>query len=346
MKIAVWLFRNISTPFGTAVRARSLAEILKEKHEVAIIGDIGPLERIRYVRGIYRLPKLMLTILKNRFDIILFENDFRGFTFFYPILRLRGAKLIFDVVAFFSEVEDEWNPPRWRVKLNKFLEEFVMRHADYVTAISPGHFDFYKGYTSNISVIPHFIDEAVFIRDGEHRHHHQRDYKLVGVIGSFARPENWVSLEFVYHNLHRFDPKIKFVVIGSCERRIESDRIIYTGYLPDEDYVNQLYSLDAVLDYKEPTKGPYTKVIESMACGLPVFIAPRGMIGFEQATLGEDILVYPKEELVDKVNELIFDDNLMRQIGRKARLTAEKHFTQAACRQRLLDIVDRFSGGK
>ncbi len=139
-------------------------------------------------------------------------------------------------------------------------------------------------------------------------------------------------------------PRIRFVVIGSCDWRIESDRIIYTGYLPNADYAKQLHSLDAVLDYKEPTKGPYTKVIEAMACGLPVFTAPRGMMGFEQATPGEDILVYPKEELVGKVNELIFDDDLMKRIGEKARITAEKYFTKAANREELLSIIDRFDG--
>ena len=344
MKIAIWLFANRSTAFGTAVRARSLVEVLNEKHEVTVIGDVGRLDKVRYIRGIYRLLKLVLTILKNRFDVVIFENDFRDFFLCYPLLRMRGAKLIFDAMGFYSEIEDRWNPPKWLVKLRQIVEKFVIQHADHNIAISPGNLNFYQSYTNNISLVPHFIDEVVFRSRGVSQHQHQKGYKLVGIIGSFARPENLVSLEFVYDNFDKFDPRIRFVVIGSCDWRIESDRIIYTGYLPNADYAKQLHSLDAVLDYKEPTKGPYTKVIEAMACGLPVFTAPRGMMGFEQATPGEDILVYPKEELVGKVNELIFDDDLMKRIGEKARITAEKYFTKAANREELLSIIDRFDG--
>ena len=110
--------------------------------------------------------------------------------------------------------------------------------------------------------------------------------------------------------------------------------------MPAAEFVAQLQHLDAVLDYKEPVGGPYTKVVEAMACSLPVFTTPKALQGFDQATPGEDIIAYPKEELVDRINGMVFDESLMQLVGRKARATVEQHFSKAAVRDRLLEVVD------
>ena len=93
----------------------------------------------------------------------------------------------------------------------------------------------------------------------------------------------------------------------------QTKRISYTGYLSDfQDYVNQIARLDAVLVPAQfPSFGALTKVLEPMACSVPVFTTPAGLVSFDHVTPGEDILICDESELVAKVNESLFDDDLM-----------------------------------
>jgi len=122
------------------------------------------------------------------------------------------------------------------------------------------------------------------------------------------------------YELQNFCDKIKIKLIGRCDYKLVNKRIRYTGYINRfEDYVAQLLSMDAVILHHKPLDpGPYTKIIESMSCGLPVFTTPEGIIGLDYVTPGKDILVFNMKNLVDGVNDLIFNDNLMKKIGNNA----------------------------
>jgi hypothetical protein len=126
MKIAIWLFANSSSAFGTTTRTKYLVEILKEKHKVTFLGDVGGIDRIPLMRTICRLLKMMLAVIKNRFDIILCASDFRYFTLCYPLMRIRKIRLIFDIHGIFSEEEQSWDPPKWRRRLKHIVEKFIV----------------------------------------------------------------------------------------------------------------------------------------------------------------------------------------------------------------------------
>ena len=78
-----------------------------------------------------------------------------------------------------------------------------------------------------------------------------------------------------------------------------------------------------------------------MACSVPVFTTPAGLVSFDHVTPGEDILVCDESELVAKVNEYLFDVELMERVGKNARRTIEKYYSKTVNSEQLIAVIDR-----
>jgi glycosyltransferase involved in cell wall biosynthesis len=230
----------------------------------------------------------------------------------------------------------------------KWREKFVIKHADCIIALAEDISRYYGRLNKCIFIVDNFIDEKQFKpqKSSRKRVSDDKERKNVGLIGPFAQNHiNNYFLDFVYQNIDRFDARIKFIVIGQCDYRITNERISYTGYLNDfQDYVNQIASLDAVLvPAKFPSFGALTKVLEPMACSVPVFTTPAGLVSFDHVTPGEDIFICDESELVAKVNESLFDDDLIESVGKNARCTVETYYSTAVNNEKLMGVIERFS---
>lgn len=349
MKIAVSVLGNIFEDVGVVVRAKRIFELLKERYDVTMI--IRANESDNHLKNVIIVKptgtklwnlKLIPVIMKNRFNCIYCAGDWFGFITYYLFSKIYRYKLIFEAHAIFSEEAKATRHSRLFVKLSQILEKFAVKHADYVIVVSDDILKFYKKYNKNIDLIPLFTDEDAFKKNKEVDKY---KVKTIGMIGPFYNARNKGFLDFIYNNLARFDNRINFVVIGRCDKKIENERIMYTGYLDSiQDYVNQLSRLDAVLVHKVYLiTGPYTKVIESMSCSLPVFTTPKAMVGLEHANNRRDILVFKENELIDKINKLIFEDELMKEIGKNARITVEKYYSKKANERKLIDIIENLN---
>lgn len=360
MKIAVSILSGSHGIFkdddGITVRARRIAGLLRESYNVTLIGKDNEKQELRDIITIKTRKKLLWNfelvpvIIKNRFDCIYCVGDLFAFLTYFLLSKIYRYKIIFDATGNYSELK-MW--PRSSTNVYKILEKFVIKHADHVTAIAGYVFNFYQKYNKNIDLLPLFIDENIFKRsESQSKENAKKNSKSLGMIGPFAGPfvslSNKYYLDFFSDNSDKFDNKINFVLIGRCDNKIESERITYTGYLDSiKDYVDQLSSLDAVLLLHKPEDpGPYTKIIESMSCALPVFTTPKGIFGLDYVTHGKDILVFEEEELIDKVNELIFDDELMKEIGNNARITVEKYYSKKANKKKLINIIEALNANK
>lgn len=328
---------------GVTAKAKRLRDILEQDYEVVLVGrsDVKPTDgrviAIKPARTRLWNLKLVPVLLRNRFDYI-YCLDSITFLTLYLLAPLRKFKVIFDVRNIIprKSAYGAWRP------LHQWLLNFAVKRASYVVAEVEYAFEYYKRFTRNICLIPLFVDETVFKRSNRVNKPQADGAKVIGVIGPFLIDVNQVYLDFLYDNLGKFDSRIRFVVIGECHRKIKSDRITYTGYLPSlQDYVDQLSSLDGtMLIHKPLDPGPYTKILDSMACSLPVFTTPQGMLGIEYAQPGRDILVFEQDRLVDKVNELVFNEGLMREIGSNARIAVEKFYSRSANKNKLLQILE------
>ncbi len=353
-KIAVSVIVNAFENDGTTVRAIRILNLLKNHYDLSLItraNEKQNLKSLEDVKVIIVKPdktklwnlKLIPTVIKNKFDVVYCSDDWFGFLTYYLLSKIYKYKIIFEAHDVWSEEEKKRGFSKILVKLNRIHEKFVIEHADHVIAVAGFVYKFYKKYNKKIDLIPLFTDEDILKQNEEVINYKvKKSSKLVGFIGPFDTLHNEPALNFLYENLNHFDRRINFTIIGKCNNKIENKRIVYVGYLDSiQDYVDQLSRLDAVLVYKSVAPGPYTKVLESMSCSLPVFTVPKAVVGFEHVEHGIDILILEDDsELIDSINELIFDDKVMREIGRNARIRVKKYYSKKVNEKKLVDIIE------
>jgi glycosyltransferase involved in cell wall biosynthesis len=229
----------------------------------------------------------------------------------------------------------------------KLREKFAVKHADCIIALCSDIYKHYATFNRRIVLVPVFVDETRFKRRENPAQCSEDDEgKTIGLIGPFAHDWgiNTYALDFVYRNMDKFDKRIKFTVIGACDyKQIQSERIQYVGYVKKfQDYVDLLTLLDAVLVVSGfPTSGPLNKILEPMACSLPVFTTPVGAVGLDHITSGEDIFISEESELVTQVNEFLFDSDLMETVGKNARRTIEKHYGLEVNKEKLIAVIEQ-----
>ena len=355
MKIAVSVLGNMSEDNGTTVRAKRIFELLKKRYDTKLIARGGKnkeLENTIIVKPertkLWNL-KLIPIIIKNKFDCIYCSGDFLGFMTYYLLSKIYSYKIIFEAHGIKSVEYKEGHPDglinRFKFRMFQILEKFVVKHADYIIALSPDIYEFYKRYNKNIDLIPVFVDEDRFrmSEKAKDKRYDKKGEKLIGLIGPFEFGNiNMYFLDFLYNNLNKFNEKIKFVIIGKCDYKIKNERIIYTDYLDDiQDYVNQLATLDAVLiPSKLPSFGPLNKILEPMSCSVPVFTTPIGVIGLDNIENGNSIFIFEEDELIGKINEMIFHEKLMEKVGNNARITVEKYYGKKVNETKLVKIME------
>jgi len=358
MKIAVSCLCDISKNDGTSVRAKRVFEVLQEKYDCTLFmrgeHESKP-ENVELIRPskLWNF-QLIPVVLKNRFDLVYCSHDFWGFFTYFALAKLQTFKVILEAHGVISlEREGLYPDPspfdKVRINMLKWREKFAVKHADCVIALSEDIYKCYAKFNKHIFIVQNFVDEKQF---KPHESSHQRisddkGRKKVGLIGPFfqkdTNPINSYFLDFVYKNIHQFDTRIDFIVIGQCDYKIETERISYTGYLSDfQDYVEQLTLLDAVLvPSKFSSFGALTKMLEPMACSVPVFTTPEGLVSIDYGQPGENIFVFDEAELVSKVNEYLFDPELMERVGKNARRTIEKYYSKTVNSKQLFAVIDR-----
>ena len=77
-----------------------------------------------------------------------------------------------------------------------------------------------------------------------------------------------------------------------------------------------------------------------MACAIPVFTTPKGVMGLYWVEPGKDIIVAEPNELVGVVNKEIFNDELMIEIGNRSRKIIEKYYSRRSNEEILLRVID------
>ena len=359
IKIAISVLANAFVSDGTSIRAIRVLKILNNCYNLNLITRANEKQELRGLEDVEVIIikpaktklwnlKLIPIPMKNKFDIIYCSNDWFGFLTYYLLSIIYRYKIIFEAHSILSEESKEKGHSKIRVKLNQIFERFVVKHADFVIALSENTFEFYKEWNANIELIPVFVDMNLFQVSKEIKHREITiNNKVIGLIGPFDGIANKYYLQFLYANLKLFDEKITFLVIGKCTNKIENDRIEYTGYLNStEDYVKALSSLDAVLiPSKIATSGPLNKIIEPMSCTLPVFTTPKGVVGLHNVEHGKNILVFEENIIIDKINELIFGEGFMGIIGENAQIMVKKYYNEQANKKKLIQIIEKLCNG-
>jgi glycosyltransferase involved in cell wall biosynthesis len=350
-KIAVSLIGNIAHTDGTTVRARSIVKLIGSKYEICLISRAKSIDsdllrslNLKKNASIVVKPegtkfwnlKLITVVLRNRFNCVYCVADMFGFVTYYLLSRLLKYKIIFEAHALAHKEIEQVSGMKAIIYL--LLETFIGKNADAIIALSGVTYGFYRRLNENTSFIPVFVDIEVFKGCGKKRVNDAE--KIIGVVGPFDALPNKHQIDFLYANIDKFDKRIRFEIIGECNCRVPNSKIECTTARTREDYARTLCHLDTLLvPAKIATYGPKNKILEAMACGLPVFTTNKGIVGLDFAKPGENIIVCQESELAEAINQLMFDEAYLRKVGLEARKTVEENYNGQILSKKLLRTI-------
>lgn len=156
---------------------------------------------------------------------------------------------------------------------------------------------------------------------------------LIGFIGNMNISHNKDSVNNFINNilpeLLEHNPEIKFRIIGMCseeyKNRFKGNKYIQiTGPVDDlRLYSKECSIIVAPLTYGSGIK---TKVLESMAMGIPVVTNSIGAEGIDAINKKEIIICDSNESFVHEINELLNNNNIRNSIGQKGQEFVKKNF--------------------
>ncbi|MFC2039440.1 glycosyltransferase [Chloroflexota bacterium] len=317
---------------GDVAKVKQVRELLSGSCEVRVFGfryfsDSGKL--VWVLLAPYWILTLASEVLRTRWDSVYCFNQryIVIYVWFLRLLTLRRYRIFYDVLLTWQlRSSGIYRKFRWRVEYS------AIKCADTLVANSEWAREILSQGRETL-LLPATVNVSVFQEQEEKRHEIRARYfttdkdRIVGIIGPFDSEYNRPLLTFLAANIERFDDRIKFMVMGKFNERdeVRHENVIHTGYV--DDYIAHLSALDAVLVVRNtPTDGPINRIVEAMAMELPVFANPIAARTIDHVTWGENIFVFEESEIARKTNELIFNDELLREAGRKARSIAKNHY--------------------
>jgi glycosyltransferase involved in cell wall biosynthesis len=254
----------------------------------------------------------------GRYDLYVFEHQAFPYipTFLERIAKRLNPNMLleFDDAIFLSFLHGSKIPKL--IKMSKHI--IVGNHflKDYVIQFNP-----------NVSVIPTVVDIE--------RYKLKEDYRTQGLVNI-----GWVGLAYNLPYLKQLEEtfqKLKsevgdFLFTVICSKGLEMDGV-KTDFKPwnYDDEAKNIGTFDIgimPLADDEWAKGKCgLKVLQYMACGVPVVASPVG-VNREIIRDGENGFLAAKEdEWVDKLTLLLTDETLRRSLGQKGRKTVEDHYS-------------------
>ena len=360
MKVAILVPSSLKKTDGNTVRARRVISIIGGRFDTTVLAGTAQGEVTRSYAGVpvqsfFRFDKsifmnpfklaranflFLRSLLSSHFDVVYAEG-----LYFLPSLflaaRLVGTRFIFEAHALAHKERAQVSSIIPFLLL--VIEALIGRSAAAIVALSGETQRFFARVNKRTLFVPVFVDTSVY-KNGRHDFT-ESQRKTVGLVGPFKGLFNKGQIEFVMKNLERFDRRISFALIGELDMQLDSEKVRKTGFLQEErDYASTLVEMDALMvPVQVGTFGPKNKMIEAMACGVPVFTTPAGVIGLDFARPGENIFVCEEEKLVDTINKMLFAKDRMAEVSSNARKMVEDHYSLEVCGRSITNIIEMVS---
>jgi glycosyltransferase involved in cell wall biosynthesis len=134
-------------------------------------------------------------------------------------------------------------------------------------------------------------------------------------------------------------------VIGYCPEKIYSE--FSQRHIVFEGYVENLFS--ALIEYKiflapiVSGTGIKTKVLEAMACGLPVVSTPEGVKGLDVTDGKECFIADSPKSFVTSIRKILDNPTLAKKVGVRGRQYVISHFSMDVMIERWKQVIDMAS---
>jgi len=174
-------------------------------------------------------------------------------------------------------------------------------------------------------------------------------YPSISFIGLLNVPHNEKALlkflEGIFPKILKLYPNIQFYIVGANptekirkEARKYSRNIVLTGYI--RDFKSCLAKTNVFVSPIYFGTGIKTKILDAMSIGLPVITTPIGAEGLKVIHLENIIIARTEEEFVHFLNLLLKDENLRKNIGKKACQYVNEFHNYERIKKQFLGILE------
>ncbi|VXC15318.1 Glycoside hydrolase [Flavobacterium sp. 9R] len=265
--------------------------------------------------------------------------DWTGITSFITpkkcpiVIRLHGSD------TYFCHLDKR--PVKW---INKFHEKRGLQNADGLLSVSQYTADVTKavfGLDKKITIIPNPIDTHLFSANAEN----SNEEKSILYFGSIIRKKGLLELPLIFNKVIEKNPKTKLVLVGKDVPDITTgnpstwqmmqvlfskqakEKVMYLGSIPYAEIKAKIAEATLCVFPSFAEAFPVSW-LESMAMHTPIVASN---IGWAKEMIDDGksgFLVDPKDHnlFADRINELLEDIELRKNIGISARCTIENVF--------------------
>jgi glycosyltransferase involved in cell wall biosynthesis len=280
----------------------------------------GPLRAI--AKSLYALMRLFVRIRKilmvSKYDLYCFEHQaFPYLPFFLEWFAQKlnpNVLLEFDDAIYLTFLHKKKIPrlimmSKHVIVGNNFLRDYAFR------------------FNPNVTIIPTVVDTARYRPKKSYGHQGKLNIGWVGLAYNLPYIK---ELANILQKLKKEIGEFVLTVISSQGFEIDGVEVIFKRWSYDNE-VKEIKSLDIgimPLPDDEWAKGKCgLKVLQYMACGVPVVVSPVG-VNREIIRDGENgFLAATDEEWIEKLSLLARDEALRRRLGQKGRATVENHYS-------------------
>jgi glycosyltransferase involved in cell wall biosynthesis len=274
--------------------------------------------------------------LYNKQEVDLVEApDWTGITSFINakcpiVIRLHGSD------TYFCHLDQR--PVKW---INKFHEKRALKNANALLSVSQFTADLTNkifGLNMEFAVIPNGIDTSIF-------NNNNNNNNIILYFGSLIRKKGLLELPLIFNEVFKNNPKAKLMLVGKdvpdiisgnasmwmmMQKLFSAKAIVNVAYLGSVPYAEIKGQIEqaAVCVFPSFAEALPVSWLEAMAMKKGIVASDIGW-GKEVVEDGESgFLVHPKEHqlFADKINLLLENDDLAKQMGENARKRIETIF--------------------
>lgn len=277
--------------------------------------------------------KMIQVITENNIEVVHFESLYTAYYIGENVKRT-GARQIFGSENIEYKLYEEYVkkiprilhiPFSLQVKKIQDEEEKFAKTADVTLAVTSDEAEFFKNVgAARVVVIPNGVDTREF----QFKPSKRREGRTILFVGNFSYFPNRDAIDFFYNRVFKRLPRqYQFKIIGRDARKLNiQDELVETVEFVD-DIKKEYYDADVFVSPIRMGGGTNFKVIEAMACGLPVIMHSSRVQSLDLTDKENVLAADSPEEFAQKLETLLSNDALQGKLAKAAREHIEKNYS-------------------